>query len=153
MIKIPEFPTEEPEVTYARNAILERVYDGDTFYLKSLDHGCKLFDEDVRVRLWQVNTPEVKGPEKIAGLYVKRAVQALIGDQTTVKIDSKRYLIDSFSRLVCLLWVDGVCINQWLLQNRLAWPTDTKGKLLVPRNVDDLNVPDEIKQAVREAQL
>ena len=147
-----EFPLRAPEVNYIRKCKLSRIIDGDTFEV-ILDHGCKLKSEDMMIRLWQVNTPETKGSEKVAGLYVEKQVTELFKDDSVITIDSKAYKTDSFERLICLLWVDGICINQWLLQNRYAWPTDARGRMLVPRNVQDLNLPYAVKQAVGEAQL
>ena len=53
------------------------VYDGDTLTV-DLDLGLGLWRHAQTIRLWRVNTPEVKGAEKERGLQVRDFVRKLV---------------------------------------------------------------------------
>jgi len=61
---------------YKYNAVITNVVDGDTFDFE-IDLGFGITYSN-RLRLYGVNTPEVRGSEKKEGLRVKRFVKKLI---------------------------------------------------------------------------
>ncbi len=144
------FLSTQPKVTYVRNAKLLSVIDGDTLEV-FIDDGRGCWGKE-RVRIAGVDTPEVRGPEKIAGLYVKKkAIEWLdFPNGDSLVLHSLKFRIDSFARIICEVWRKEKSYNQWLLNEGLAWPTDNKGKGF-SRDIERLNLPDSIKQSVRES--
>lgn len=53
------------------------VYDGDTMRV-DLDLGLGVWRHNQTIRLWKVNTPELRGPEREEGLKVRDFVRALV---------------------------------------------------------------------------
>lgn len=58
---------------YVYSAEIVRVYDGDTIYV-DIDLGFRTWLRDEPLRLWGVDTPEVRGDEKAEGLKVRDLV-------------------------------------------------------------------------------
>ncbi len=92
------------EPTYIYRAKLDRIIDGDTAIFM-VDLGFKTYSA-VNCRLRGVNTPEVTGATKVAGLAAK--------DYSYNLLQGKNLIIQSyhdqmsFARWVCDVWVDGV---------------------------------------------
>lgn len=59
---------------YVYEAEVVRVYDGDTIFM-DIDLGFRVVLHDEPLRLWGVNTPEVRGEEKERGLEVRDLVR------------------------------------------------------------------------------
>lgn len=76
-----------------------KVYDGDTYHVVGFQEDCKTFYR-YTLRLREINTPELKGPESEAGYYVKEEVAHLILDQI-VYISNIGY--DKYHRLLASL--------------------------------------------------
>lgn len=53
------------------------VYDGDTITV-NLNLGLGVWQHGIRIRLWKINAPEVRGPEREKGLQVRDMVRELI---------------------------------------------------------------------------
>ena len=53
------------------------VYDGDTITV-DLDLGLGIWRHGQTIRLWKVNTPELKGPDRARGLAVRDLVSKLV---------------------------------------------------------------------------
>ena len=141
--------TKRPKVEFVFNAELIRIVDGDTLEL-SIDRG---FSDHTRMmaRLYGCDTPETRGPEAEAGKWVATQVAAWFGDRRDVVCHSVRYRRDSFGRSLFHVWLDDKCITDWLLAKGYAWRTDEAGKVIGPRSVESLGLPEGVKQAVREA--
>ena len=98
-----------------------RVVDGDT-----VDVRCDLgFDvyKIVRIRIADIDTPEVRGPEREAGLRVKLVVQGLlpVGAYTSARISGQ----GKYGRWVGDLVLTGEeTLGSWLVQNGLAEQVD-----------------------------
>ncbi|WP_112180326.1 thermonuclease family protein [Paraliobacillus zengyii] len=96
-------------------ALVKRVIDADTIevYLNG-----NSFD----VRLLLIDAPETVHPdipdEPIGAEAVARAIQILIEKQVQLEYDGPRY--DNYGRLLAYLWVDGVMLNELLLEEGLA---------------------------------
>lgn len=137
-----------PEVVYVYKASFLRVIDGDTLELR-LDRG---FDDWTRmiVRLYGVDTPERRGPERPAGDWVSKKVEELFDGCEKVIAHSKVYDRDSFGRALFDVWIDDVSLSDYLVAKGYAWKTDDKGKIIGKRDIESLCVPEGIKQLVRE---
>lgn len=110
--------------TWAYRARLERVIDGDTLDV-TIDQGLHTHRTE-RVRLLGVNTPEVKGPTRPAGLAAAGYVTSWLGQ---VPADDEWPLIvqtakgDAFGRWLARVWrPDGRCLNDDLLAAGHAVP-------------------------------
>lgn len=75
-----------PEAVYKYRATCPRVVDGDTFVL-AIDLGFRVTIE-IHGRLRGVNTPEVVGAEKAAGLAAAQFVRSLLTPATPLIVES-----------------------------------------------------------------
>ena len=95
---------------YEYNCELVRVIDGDTIVL-DIDAG---FSITVRkhVRVLGIDTPEMRGPERTAGLEATMKVTRwLAGRQLTVFTEKA----DSFGRYLGDIFGNGESLTDWLL--------------------------------------
>jgi len=137
------------EDNYQRNAELLRIIDGDTFVL-SIDLGFGIWVRQ-HVRLSGLDTPEVRGTERLAGKFVTGKLAEYIGGRVNCVLSSKEFTTGKFGRCLGEIFFDNLSINQWLLEQGLAWEADAGGKVS-DRDVFHLRIPPGIKQQVREAQ-
>jgi len=106
---------------YEYNARVVKVYDGDTITAK-VDLGFKVSFEE-KFRLAGINTPEIRGEEREAGLVSRDRLRELILDKdviiTTYK-DKKgkygRYIGD----IKLVTDNDVIFVNDWLVDEGLA---------------------------------
>jgi micrococcal nuclease len=84
---------------YEYNAIITDVYDGDTFTFL-VDLGFSITVKE-KLRLYGINTPEVRGSEKIFGKEVRDYVENLIlGEKVRLEVFKK----GKFGRYVGKVW-------------------------------------------------
>ncbi len=108
---------------YVYQARLRRVVDGDTVVL-DIDLGCRV--TTVRaIRLLGVNTPEVYGITKVAGLASKAYTTAWLAGQTAewpLVIETQLDHDDKYGRLLGTIYrtSDGACLNKDLLTEGYA---------------------------------
>lgn len=143
---------EKPNEQFERNAELVRVIDGDTLVLRiDLGWGVETIQH---IRLSGLNAPESQGRrphEHPAGEYVTKKVKDFLLQEPGRKciIHSIEFEIGSFGRCLCNVWVGDKCLNEWLLDEGLAWGADSKGKLFGARDVSLLHgIPEEVQEAV-----
>ena len=105
-----------------------------------------------RVRLEGVDTPEInKKAEKKAGKWVKERVEKIIGENTAITITSLAYdrsgqVRGKYGRTsaVVYLTAKNLCLNEYLLKEKLAWATNEEGSLLGERALPKLTgIPPE----------
>ena len=147
--------TQQPTVQYVRKGEIINVRDGDTIKVM-VDQGFEEFCVQ-RVRVFGVNTPEIGSSryphETPAGEYVRRRVIRWLNfpEEKEVILHSVKYSPDqSFNRIVTMIWSQGRLLNKWLLDERLAWITNKHGTLQEDRTVESLDLPEGVKQRVRE---
>ncbi len=126
---------------YHYAAIVTAVYDGDTITV-DVDLGMGLSRNRQSIRLWKVNTPEVRGDSKVEGKAVRDFVRELILGKTVLlrTILDKRGVdrTGKFGRLLGEVLVEdesGVIINvnQLLLDKGMGLPMDEGGATLTPQ--------------------
>lgn len=141
-----------PADQFVRRAKLLRVIDGDTLRLEiDLGFGASIVHD---VRLSGIDTPEPRSDERLAGQWVTKQVVEWIGERTELLIHSKVFELGKFGRCLCEVWVDGECLNHWLLDRNLAWPTNSVGAIEGLRKVERLvGIPVEIRQEVGRLML
>ena len=103
---------------YRYCGIVSSVYDGDTITV-DIDLGFHVHMKKEKFRLYRINTPEVRGPEKEQG-YVSR-------DWLRERILNKEIIIAThkdkkgkYGRWLADVWIDDVCINDELVEKGLA---------------------------------
>jgi len=99
----------KPDYTY--KAKLVRVIDGDTVDLL-VDLGHRITIKE-RYRLSGINTPEVRGKEREAGLAAKRFLMWELREDLVIQTDLDKK--GKYGRYLATLYVDGRNINQALV--------------------------------------
>ena len=123
---------------YYYAAYVTGVYDGDTVTV-DIDLGMGIWQHDQTIRLWKINTPEVRGSEREQGLQVRDFVRDLILDKDILlrTILDKRGVdrTGKFGRLLGeILIEDGsgevINVNELLLEQGMAVPMDESGSVV-----------------------
>lgn len=133
----------QPVLTYVSEAELIKIVDGDTLRVL-IDLGYSISVQR-DVRLSGVDTPEIRGPERRAGKYVSQRVESWIierGGYKRLLLNSLDYSTGKYGRSLAEVWVGGECLNDYLLDEGLGWPTDSKGRLTKSRDLTELNLPE-----------
>lgn len=105
-----------------------KVYDGDTITLGTILQGKPY---KFSVRLEGIDAPELKTPneiEKKAGYLVKSKLEDLILHQM-VKININGY--DKYGRILGKVYLNNLCINDWLLENKYCYQYTGKTKSII----------------------
>jgi micrococcal nuclease len=110
---------------YEYNANIIRVYDGDTVWA-DLDLGFGLWMRNQPIRLRGINTPEVRGESKEAGINARDRLRDLLtqADNKCVIKTVKGDEIGMYGRILGELLVEGekISLNQILLDEGFAVP-------------------------------
>ncbi|AXO80247.1 thermonuclease family protein [Olleya aquimaris] len=105
---------------YTYKAKIIAVYDGDTV-TAVVDLGF-LHSQEMKLRLYGIDTPELRGEEKEEGKKVRDIVRSMILDKE-VKIRSYKDKQGKYGRyLANIILEDGLELNQWLVDNGHAKP-------------------------------
>lgn len=88
---------------YIYKAIVLSNYDGDTITV-NLDYGFKRYEMDVKIRLYGINTPEMRGESKALGKVAKDRVGSLIPKGTVIYCKSKLDKLGSFKRKLMVVY-------------------------------------------------
>lgn len=99
---------------YLYRARVTRVYDGDTLFVE-LDYGRNLVERDVRIRLYGVQAPELRGDERALGVKVRDWLANRIGGKD-VLLESIKDRSGKYGRLLGRVWLEGVCVNDEMLK-------------------------------------
>jgi len=104
--------------TYVYKAYVTDVYDGDTITV-TIDCGFGVHLEKQKIRLFGINTPEVRGDEKVHGQLVRNILREKILDKhiflKTIKDKKGKY-----GRYLGIVFIDGIDINKWLVESGYA---------------------------------
>lgn len=106
---------------YEYKATITSVYDGDTVTAQ-VDLGFSIGFK-TKFRLARIDTPELRGSEREQGLIVRDLVrEKILGKEVTVKTNKDK--TGKFGRYIAEIIIDGLNLNQWLLDNGHAQPYD-----------------------------
>lgn len=94
---------------YQYKAVVDRVVDGDTICC-TLDLGFNIFIKE-KFRFAKINAPETSTPE---GKDVKQLVSDMLTRKSVVLEVTKQ---DKYGRWLAIVVLDGLEVNQWLLDN------------------------------------
>jgi micrococcal nuclease len=106
-------------------AAVKKVYDGDTITV-DIDLGFNMIMRNQKLRLYGINTPEVRGPEKEEGKKVRDFVRNLLVGNDDVWIQSYYDKSGKYGRwlatVYCRLHEDGeyINLNEFLVESGQA---------------------------------
>ena len=132
---------------YHYAAHVTKVYDGDTITV-DIDLGLGLWRHDQTIRLWKIDTPELRGPEREDGLRVRDFVRGLILDRDillrTILDKRGQDRTGKFGRLLGEVLVEDdtqelINVNDLLLEQKMALPMGEDGSrppVETPASVD-----------------
>ena len=104
---------------YKYIAKITSVYDGDGAYDSVIDMGMKLYIER-KVRLYGIDTPELKGKEKDAGKKVRNFVRELILNKNVV-LYTKKDKSGKYGRLLASIKLEnGTDLAELLIAKKYA---------------------------------
>lgn len=127
------------------------VYDGDTITIVTDVHGVYY---KFKVRLFGIDCPEIKPSKDIDNreLHIKSAnkvkdILKMLILNRTVKLLCKNF--DKYGRLLVVVNYEGININEFLLENKLAKKYDGKTKIDFRREsldiINNCNIPEIVK--------
>ena len=105
------------------------VYDGDTFRV-NIDSLPPIVGKNIPIRVNGVDTPEIRGKcqyEKNLALEARDFVRAKLSNAKEIKLTNLQR--GKYFRVVANVLVDGVSLEQELLDNKLAYEYDGGKKL------------------------
>ena len=108
------------ERVYVYDAELVRVVDGDTLYF-NLDLGLRIH-HDIRVRLLDVDAPEIRGSEKPMGLQVKRLVDEFLEKWKDLPLKVETHKTGKYGRWLGVIWVGDINLNELIV----AWSKEAR---------------------------
>lgn len=110
------------EVLYKYKAKITEVYDGDTV-TAAIDLGFSVVWHDVKIRLYGIDTPEIRGAERPEGLVARDYLRALILDKD-VFLETIKDTTGKYGRYLGKIWFDRdgywVCANDVLVEDGYA---------------------------------
>ncbi|MCB0095696.1 MAG: thermonuclease family protein [Caldilineaceae bacterium] len=120
---------------YHYAAVVTDVYDGDTITV-DMDLGLGIWRKGQKIRFWKVDTPELKGPDRVVGLQVRDFIsEMLLNKEVLIRTILDKRGVDStgkFGRLLGEILVEDeegrlINVNQLLLERGLAEPMGEDG--------------------------
>ena len=103
---------------YEYRAYVRKVYDADTVTV-DIDLGFDVVLKGQKIRLTKINAPEVRGKERSEGLISRDALREKVLDKW-ITIKTKKDKKGKFGRWLGELWIDDMCVNDWLLTEGYA---------------------------------
>jgi micrococcal nuclease len=114
--------TKDNSFLYHYKAFISSAYDGDTV-TADIDLGLKTIVKGEKVRLNRINTPEMRGPEKVAGKVSRDWLRERIVGRS-VLIETFKDKKGKYGRYIAEIWLpenDGYTnINDELVERGLA---------------------------------
>ena len=103
------------EPLYSYNAYVIGIYDGDTITC-DIDVGFDIIIKKQKIRLYGIDTPELRGDERDMGLIIRDKLREKILHKwvllCTIKDTKGKY-----GRWLGIIKYDNININQWLLDD------------------------------------
>jgi len=105
---------------YTYRAVIVSVYDGDTLTV-DIDLGFNTWMRKQKIRLYGIDTPEVRGEERPEGLEVKEFVLQMCPPGKEVMLESIKDKTGKYGRWLGVIHLpDGRELNQMLLNRGMA---------------------------------
>ena len=115
------------EPAYRYKAKIKRIIDGDSLVV-DFDLGLNVWLKDQHIRLYAINTPEIRGPERPEGLKAKMRLQTIADTAAEVIIETYKDKTGKYGRWLGTVWVRQLGqekfadANQMLLDGGFAEP-------------------------------
>ena len=103
---------------YSYSANVVSVYDGDTITC-DIKLGFNVVLSKQKIRLYGINTPEIRGEEKPQGYISRDRLRELILEKE-IKLYTKRDKKGKYGRWLGIIMLDNQNINQLLVDENLA---------------------------------
>lgn len=112
---------------------VSKVVDGDTFDVQIQEHDIRISEDLIRVRLADIDTPEIHGPKaceagKKAAAYTRTW---LLGKEISLDLDNKTGK-DQYGRWVAVCYLGGNNFNKQLVNAGHAIIKDFKNNEFIP---------------------
>jgi micrococcal nuclease len=91
---------------YFYNAVVSNVYDGDTIRAH-IDLGFNTWIFDMKLRLYGIDTPEIRGEERPLGLLAKEFVEERIPVGTEIQVMTQKDATGKYGRYLATIFYDG----------------------------------------------
>lgn len=105
---------------YTYYAVVKSVYDGDSITV-DIDLGFNMWMLNQKIRLLGIDTPEIRGEERSDGLVSRDWLREKINDKVVI-LKTHKDSKGKYGRWLAEVYLDGVNINQQLLEEGLAEP-------------------------------
>lgn len=109
---------------YNYKATITDVYDGDTV-TADVDLGFYMIQKKVKIRLYGIDTPELRAKEPELRLAAQNARDALRKHVLNQPVILRCYGKGKYGRWLCEIFVGDINVNQWLIEKGLAKPYPT----------------------------
>ena len=103
---------------YTYKARCASVYDGDSITV-DIDLGFNHWMLNQKIRLFGINTPEVRGSDRLGGLIARDRLRGLIEGRDII-LASHRDRAGKYGRWLGTIYIDDININKLLLDEGLA---------------------------------
>ena len=103
---------------YTYKARCTSVYDGDSVTL-DIDLGFNIVMHNQKIRLLGINTPEVRGSDRLDGLISRDRLRELIEGKDII-MASHRDKSGKYGRWLATIYTNGINVNQLLINEGLA---------------------------------
>ena len=109
---------------YIYRAEVLSVYDGDTLLL-DIDLGFGVWLHNQTIRLFGLNAPELRGPERPQGIAAREALKQKLPVGSVVQIQTEKDKKGKYGRWLGTIWVPHVeteteNINAWMVTHGYA---------------------------------
>ncbi|WP_205648925.1 thermonuclease family protein [Acuticoccus kandeliae] len=124
---------------YTYRATVTRVIDGDTV-VADIDLGFHVWKHGERLRLYGIDTPEIRGETRQEGLRAAEALRELV-EGKDVLLCTVKDCADGFGRYLARIFViddKPFSVNAWLILNGYAVPYVPKGRCKAETPVGEL---------------
>lgn len=105
---------------YTYRAHVNEVYDGDTITV-DIDLGFDVNLKGLKVRLYGLNAPEIRGATRPQGIISRDALRSRILDKDVI-IKTIQDQQEKYGRWLAIIELGGEEINNWLVKNNYAIP-------------------------------
>ena len=103
---------------YKYSAHVVKVYDGDIITV-DIDLGFGIIMKKQKIRLYGINTPEIRGEQRPEGIISRDYLSNLILDKD-IMLETIKDKTGKYGRLLGIVWLDYVNINDKLVEENLA---------------------------------
>ena len=100
---------------YTYKAKIVSVYDGDTLRV-DIDLGFNIIMRNESIRLYGIDTPELRGDEKVSGYAAKNKLLELIPIGSDVIIQTIKDSKEKYGRYLGIIFVNGLNINEEMIK-------------------------------------